>query len=262
MAFGQRGFRYGRRKSATGRWAATVETVAQVETALLRNTIVGGDTNIVALYSINKNVGVSAGTAVTWDDLRGTSGFGPQLVGTAHAPSWDATNLLITGSGTSQYMVSAASSLFDTSTALTIVAVAATPVPSALSAIMMLGGGGSFTLGVRAQTTPSYLMLPTNTQLTGANPANAGPQRLLYASKDASATSNIAGAVVNHAANTSTNANYASANRQLSVLALSDGTQAGTSSIRAVLVLNRVATAGDVSALATWAVQFHSAVLV
>lgn len=102
---------------------AFTETSVSATLALDWQTLIaalGGDTHVLGFYDVRGGVHVTAGVVFQWDDIRGSSGFGPSLVATGTArPAWDATNLLITGDGVTNNL-SVASTLWDLSTAKSI----------------------------------------------------------------------------------------------------------------------------------------------
>ena len=86
-------------------------------TALLANLTALGVTTL-AFYDVRQasSLTLSGATVTGWDDVRGSSGFGPHLDGTGHAPAWDAINLIISNAVSTQFLHSAAVSTFDMTT--------------------------------------------------------------------------------------------------------------------------------------------------
>lgn len=90
----------------------------------------GGDARVPFVYSATKNVSVSGGLVQTVDDMRGSSGFGPQLVGNgATKPAFNSGPKTISTSG-SNWLQTAKSAKMDLSTNGTLIVIAATPNPA------------------------------------------------------------------------------------------------------------------------------------
>ena len=91
----------------------------------------GGNAAVLGFYDRRKNVTVSAGTLVQVDDVRGASGFGPSLIGTGHAPTWNASAQTASNTANTMYLQTAASAKFDVSVPLTLITVQSVPTTSA-----------------------------------------------------------------------------------------------------------------------------------
>lgn len=98
-------------------------------------TAVGGTASVKAVYDGRTNVNVIGGLVQTWDDARGSSGFGPSFTGFgATKPAYDATNKIITTSG-ANWLQTVVSAKFDVSGDLTYVVIAAVPAAAIYSGI-------------------------------------------------------------------------------------------------------------------------------
>lgn len=227
------------------------------EIAYLRANISGGDASIPAMYSTAYNVTLNASAVSAWDDARGTSSFGPQLAqATAGAqPAWDAVNLLITPDGVNDFLASAAIAAFDSSQALTLAVVAAFPSATSSYAVSINSAGSRL---LSAQHTSTINGRVSGTGI-GSTVSAGASRRLLITSKNASTTGTAQ--VPSVAAQSATVTNNATGNNTMHVGQLGNGTLWSNASIRAIVVLARQATAGDVTALTTWATTYHAAVL-
>lgn len=121
----------------------------------------GGTTHVPAIYDAGVNVTALAGLAQTWDDARGPSGFGPQLVGNGTTkPAYDSTNKLITTSG-SNWMQTAKHAAFDMGANLTAVFIGAVQ-PGASYAITLADdpytGPTGFDILYGSQNPGTYIM--------------------------------------------------------------------------------------------------------
>lgn len=105
-------------------------TVVAVDLHLALIEALGGDGVVLGFYvttngetgAADDSVIVNAGVVDEWWDYRGETGFGPKLVGTGTArPAWDAANTEIEFDGVDDYLITAVSSVFDLSTAKTLV---------------------------------------------------------------------------------------------------------------------------------------------
>src|SRR5688572_24818600 len=87
------------------------------DTAIIAS--MGGDGNVPFFYDVRHNLGTSGGVVDTWDDVRGTSGFGPQLSSSGtQRPAYDGT--VIEADAVDDELVAAANALFSFATLRTL----------------------------------------------------------------------------------------------------------------------------------------------
>src|SRR6185312_4112357 len=104
-------------------WAT--DPLGEGNTALI--SALGGNAAVLGFYDARKNVTVSGSTVTQVDDVRGAVGFGPSLIGTGHAPAFDTVNLLASNPTGTEFLRTAASSIYDVSVPLTLVHIGSVP---------------------------------------------------------------------------------------------------------------------------------------
>ena len=226
---------------------------------------------VLAFYDARNNVIHTAGVVETWDDTRGTSGFGPQLVAnTGERPT--IAGDLITFDGATDYMATAASALFDLSVAKSIIVIGSIDVGAAtaeyiasicdsLSAIRVMTVGSSATDNLQAVYGPSsgYTVLDIRDDTPAPIPVVSPVRWLLMVSKDA--TTGLQTRIADSPVTTGTaSGNQASGNNRLSLGTLFPGGGIATITLRVVMVLDRAFTTSDYNAIRAYALAQHSIV--
>lgn len=229
----------------------------------------GGNAKVPAIYDTRYNVTTVSATATAWDDARGTSGYGPQLVGLGTTkPAWDATNKIITLDGSQNSLESAVHTAFDISLGRTVIFIGTMPTGAYLvnltdagvNKYVTLNTGGaqvqvisstlaSFGLPVAPGASRRMAMLsasPVNFFGAGVTPTTAQVIGLIQ---------HRLGAAVQYYAPGGTET---SGNWQLQLGHLSS--YHSPSAIRAVVVLDHPATGSDYTAIRDWAITNHAIV--
>jgi hypothetical protein len=230
----------------------------------------------VAAYSADFGVTLVSTKVSDWADMRG-GGFGPTLSQSTdgNRPGWNATDDTIDGrEGAACYLFSAASALLASNGALTLAYIGSVIVaPDATSRYVTAIGTQSFSrfLGIQNGTSSSQLIKGTggsDPYVTAASTvATSNTRRLAIVTK--TATDGVGIEVPNNAKVSTTGAGvHGAGNNELCLFAsASSGAQVPQSApgvtlhARAIIVLSREATAGDITKLVTWANTYHGMAL-
>lgn len=257
---------------AYGACVAHVTGAVVTEIIYLQNNITGGDASILAYYSTEYNVttpgtGFEPGKVQQWDDARGSSGYGPSLTISdpleADRPDWDGTNKLITFDGANDFLTSAASSKFDLSGAKALIFVAALrETTGTADNVAIMGGSYARFLAIRQAGGSSATITAVDPDDSADSTITVGTtRRLVIASKNGTNTHSIE--VPNHAkVSTTAGGSQSAGNNSLTIgsntfpLALKS-----KPIVRAVVVLDHVPDATEVTAIKTWATTYHGAVM-
>jgi len=237
--------------------------------SFLQGNISGGDATILGLYEATSGITQASNLVSQWDDARGAAGFGPSLTASGSAkPTWDGVNMLVSGDAVAMEMTTAADAKFDLSNAISLCVVGVFPNNAS--------GGIRYAASICNATTPTKMVAvatPASSgniiqgvffpdpQILATLVATGASRRLAISTKTAGTT--ITTQVASQAAISGTiSANPATGNNRLSLFTFFTGSgNFGDATVRAVVVLNRVATAGDLTALSSWATSFHGAIL-
>jgi hypothetical protein len=219
----------------------------------------GGDSSVLAIYHALYGVTTSSGNVTNWADARGSSGFGPTLVGGAsHLPTFDTTNNLVSFAA-GQYATTAASSLFDVSVPISLIGVGIFPNAAGSPIFAEISESASevrhLALFTSSPNSNKFAAETASTFIAALSTAvgSTTARRLAVASTDNSTNVNID--VPNQArVSTSITGNTnASGNNQLSLGAFfgaaADANSSGGVNIRMVAVINQVVTAAQLTDL-------------
>ena len=251
------------------RWRRSV--VASAEVTYLRANLTGGDSAMPALYSAYDPTTVtsSGGVASKWTDARGSGSYGPDLTSTGtKRPGWDGSVFTFDGVDDVLYS-SAISSVFDLSSAVTMAIICA-PLQTAaggyiaaiaesastvrfMALFQNLGAAGTLATETVGSTLDKFATSTATVTTT---------RRLIVSTKNATTT--LAIEVPNSAqVSNATGGVIPSGNNALTLGAYWNTSPSPSKPVlRAVLLLNRVATAGDLTTIKSWAQTYHTAVLI
>ena len=212
-------------------------------------TALGGNSSVLAFYDGRFNVTSSAGVASAWTDVRG-GGFGPAFAATGTGqPAYNGTSTL-TFDGVANAMWTAASALFDVSGPLSFVMVGSSTATTNWAGIA--DSSTAVRLLSHFPTSSNYSARggSPNTTAGSSTVATGSTTRLLIASSGANA--------VNIDAPTKTRVSAAitmcaTGHNTLSLGSYFQNTSVKPCIVKAVLIIPRVVTAGDITALKTYA---------
>lgn len=247
-----------RRRGSTG---VALVTAADLVTAL------GGNASVPAIYDTRNNVeqtvDLGGGTYACgkWDDARGAAGFGPSLLqATAvNRPVYTLATQILTFDGTNDVLTSAADALFDLSGAYTVVLVGSPSVAASKYAIQIAGASRYLAISTDATGKLSAEAQQTGFPQAISTVAGSATRRCIIASKNA--TTDVSVDIPNTTrVSAVAGAAQAAGTNTMNVGALNGATSATAMVCRAVVCLNRQATAGDITTIMTWAVNNHAAV--
>lgn len=218
-----------------------------------------GDANILAFYDVRKNVTTSGGVVTAWDDCRATSGYGPQIAfaGSARPAFTDGSDAskLITADGVDDYGASAASALFNLGVDISIAFVGT--VESGDTAVNISNG----TRFLRIKNTTGNIAVGSQGTEVSTAVATSTTRRLVMAGWNADSPWDVKGEVPDHAVQALTDAAMTAGNNELRLLSFGAGVAPAVATLRAVIVLNRSYTAGDVTTIKAWAQTYHNITL-
>lgn len=218
---------------------------------------------LLAIYDGRRNVTVSSGVVDSWADARGATGYGPALTATGvRRPGYDPVAETSNGDGVDDVMVTGTNALFDLSGAKTLVAIGAITGGNSSRYLASIAKPGTFnpSLAIRAVTTDFYDAAAAGSSSRNKSTVAIGATRRVLI---ATTTPGTVGIEIPDAARVTTTGLPAMGTDlcQLGVFGWDNpGSSWGAGHLRAVLVLNRVATAEDVETITAWAEAQHSAV--
>jgi len=245
------------------RQGASVDPLGAGNTALV--SALGGSSQVIGFWDVRKNVTVSGATVTAWDDVRGSSGFGPTFVGTGHAPAWDATNLIISNATSSQYLVTAATAALDYSGGISLVYVGSVPA-TATNYVFGLSASGATTRFLMLENVAGVITGKGQGNVimsAGGSVASGAVIRCVFLFQR---TTSFAGMMVPNTALSSAGTGGAPTvgNNLLSVFGLDAGSINTGAQCRAVLAIPGDITAGGtvmspaMTAIDTWAKTHHT----
>ena len=243
-------------------WAT--DPLGEGNTALI--SALGGNAAVLGFYDARKNVTVSGSTVTQIDDVRGAVGFGPSLIGTGHAPTWDPVGLTASNTANTMYLQTAASALFDLSGPMTVINVMSVAPTSNDFTATISGSANAHVLGHAGSSAQTLRAIKSSgsAQLLGVG---AGPSiRVMFAIASASA---FAGACGNAAVQrTVENALTAVGNNSFTVFgSLGPSTDTGCVWRSSIIVAGDLGVGtgttytAAMNAVAKWAHAEHAAVL-
>lgn len=230
------------------------------ELAFLRANIVGGDSTMTAVYLPDQQTTLSGSAVTTWADARG-GGFGPSLTGAGSAqPTYDSVNNEIDFDGVDDLMATATSALFDLSGTVCIAMTGV--IPTSAGSLTLIGiedtTGASRLLGIGKTNAGGVIyatVLQSGSSIANSTVVTSNTARLIMVYKDASNQFYIQ--IPNDTEATwFGGGTQASGNNKLVL-----GINASPFSIRGLITLNRMPTAGDITTLKSWAQTYHGATL-
>lgn len=233
-------------------------------TALI--TSLGGNSAVLGFYDTRKNVTATT-TVSEWDDVRGSSGFGPSLIGTSgHQPTWDSANQVITTDGSTVWLASSPVALFANSgVGLTLVYVGTVPSASGtLAYATTVFDSASINAGVGVATsTTNVICARFRAGTANSTVASGATRRLVFAAKESGTAGEVE--VPTNAQVRVFGSAATSANCQVTVGGIfpSGTTVSGglAISVRAILVLAGLYTTAQRDALKTWVTTYHNVTL-
>jgi hypothetical protein len=249
-----------------GAWAS----MAGVNDLLQFVTDVGGDAVVPAIYDTRFGITTSGGMIDAWDDARGAAGYGPQLAQTlTKRPAWDAVNKIITFDGSNDQLTSALFAGFDMSTDKTLVAVLSGAADIYKGMVTLNDIDNNSYLDILSHAAARYYT-EANNQGAGAQPlcdsgvAFDATRRLVYAQDDPGGV--FPGTfitVADTAAVGGFSPTFISQNFFLDIGGWFENVlnRWANITVRAVLVIEGLLSANQISVLQAWAYNYHAAVL-
>ena len=254
----------------------TVPSSAATTMADLIASLVGGNSAVPAAYDVRNNVeetvflgGVSYECG-KWSDSRGVSGYGPALEqGTGiNRPIWDQTAKTLTFDGSKDFMQTALSAALAIMAGECSIVVIGTLDPTAGKYALTLHGTNPTDASTRWLTAGMYAAgIGAESNKGGATIAQSGVagsaalRRIVIASKNATTDLSINVPNVARVSIVGGAALSENSNSQLTLAGLFGASaQSMAMVVRAVMVLNRQATADDITRIRDWAVAQHGAV--
>jgi len=237
----------------------------------------GGDSAVLGFYDARGAVSESAGTAKSWSDARGTTGFGPTLTSDTipGRPAWDSAHgklsFLYKGSSyVPQTLASAASSLFSLSNKLSFVYVGISPTTTGWGrgAAEIASDGGdppARELGIGTFANADVTVIAGKSQSTVIDTkvtANDSLVRVIIATAN---DSTYTGQVADSSVVSNKSSPAGSGNNVLTVGASWQGRRTatavnpGTSTAYAVIIVNHILSHAEDSTVTSWAVANRSA---
>ena len=150
-------------------WAT--DPLGEGNTALI--SALGGNAAVLGFYDARKNVTLSGSTVTQIDDVRGAVGFGPSLIGTGHAPTWNASAQRASNTASTMFLQTTATSKFDVSGPLTLITVQSVPTTSSDFVCAVTDGStNTRVLGVAGNLSGNIRMLKSggNAQISSVAP--------------------------------------------------------------------------------------------
>lgn len=247
----------------TIRWSGAVALPDGVSTLV---TALGGDSAVLHFADTRANVGTSGGVVDTWDDVRGTSGYGLQLTGTGTArPAWDGVNFRITFDGVNDQLLTAASALYALDTAKALIYIGSFPTVASDSIPVSINNGDrtrflEFEEDFNATTRPAAFGTGSIRISATAAVTTGATRRLFVASKN-NAT-NISVEVPTDTKQTQPGLSSSPAGNNILYVGAGPVGFASAPVVCAVLVLDHEPDATEVTALGTFATTYHGATLI
>jgi len=237
-------------------WSSTGDPLGAGNTALIG--ALGGRSAVLAFYDTRVGVTPSGATITAWNDVSGVGTYGPAMALSGTAPGWDSTNLLITCNANTGFLQTATSSLFDLSTAKTLVVVGTAAVGSGAALVDINDGSNARGMLITpANTTAFWAEWFPGSTLKSSTVTNSS-RRIVFAALSGT-TGFVEAPTV--AQQTTTITAGASGSNHLRVLPLNSANTNTAISVRAVLVLAGLYTTAQRDTLKNWATTYHSAVL-
>ena len=243
-----------RRGVASGLPAGNAQLVADL----------GGNAEVIAFYDVRAGITLATGVS-QWNDCRGAVGYGPSLVQAtgANQPARTGTgdsDYEVNFDGTDDFMRTASSALFDNSGAAALIFIG-----SADSAFVdgryfcYTGDSAAFgrALALRCNATAALEGAAKGGTFGpgGAAVVPSTTRRLMIVAQDA--TTGATFEIANRAENPFTGVDQASGNNILALGSHATGAGFVPIKVRAVIRLAHEITAGEVSAVKTWATTYH-----
>lgn len=248
------------RRRRRGNSAAPLVTAADLVTAL------GGNAVVPAIYDVRNGVTQSTDLGGgnwecgNWDDARGNVGFGPSIVqGTSiNRPTYNVAALTLSFDG-GDFLSCAANALFDLAGAYTIFLIGSPTVAASKYAVQISGASRYFAISTDATGKLSAEAQQSSFPQAISTVAGSATRRCIIVSKNA--VTDVSADIPNTArVSAVAGGSQASGNNALTVGALSGGTAGTVMICRAVGMLARQATAGDITTILSWATTNHAAV--
>jgi hypothetical protein len=228
-------------------------------------TNLGGTNNVSAIYDARLGVTIATGVS-QWDDARGVGNGGPSLVQATGAkqPTTDGS-YVIGAAASSQVMVTATSALFDLTAAgglsIVLLGQVAAGITNTDGPLASIDDGASLN---NIFDVNSYPNVNTNIKRgvkggggtytnVDSGVAMAATNRLIIATWLSSSHTGTVQIPNQSLVTTSTTSAATAGNRALSIFSYTTVGSYVSAKLANVIVLPRVATAGDITALQTWA---------
>jgi hypothetical protein len=246
--------------------SGVVEPETDAHMALI--TALGGDSVVDAFYVTtdgttglaDESVVHSGGMVDEWNDYRGDVGYAPLLAGVGTTrPAWSFPEII--GDGTDDFLVTALDSRFSLAAAKSLIVIGTAPTADNYVAAMADSASANRLLGIDRPTGGGSVIRMRafgGGENVASLVAGGSTVRVMFASTNGTTTGAIQ--VANQAKVTGAITEINAGDNYLAMFGYGVSGGKSASAIRAVIVLNRDFTAGDVTTITDWAVLNLSAV--